>query len=267
MDIGGSGIKIAVFQRDRMSPVRRLPRPSLHPVEFADWLASLAGTDYGAIAVALPASIDPDTGRILHTFHPNWDAGVDLVSIIRHRFSVDRVCVLNDAEAHAFNERTDQRPHLQITLGSSVGIAVIDRDDRFVRTSRGGLDPGRLATGTSSKANTAMFALSGRGLAKLKRTNPYDSTSQYQRLLSEFALGLIVMFRPRMISLSGGIPARYPGLGEQLMQGLLTIMPKWYEPNFGMPHIRVAANSANAALYGAARWTLSNVVASEVDRE
>jgi hypothetical protein len=245
------GIKTALFENHRIvGSVRKEHVPTLDYRRFGDWVAARLGRDFDVIGVAVPGFVDHATETVLYSFYSDWTA-VNLAQVLRDATGVDRVVVMNDAEAHAYSNRHRPRPLVQLTLGSSFGLAVLDVDETFVRPRHGSLDAGRLSVRCDLSNSGAWYSLSGKGLAELERRNAKTAHNLYARLILDFAVGIAVMFQPKTIAFSGGILESLSTSSLNLASAQLAL-PPWYINSFGRPSLVVSDQPSLAGLFGLA---------------
>lgn len=139
-DIGGSRIKAALAQADRLTPLGNCPTPG---ADFAAFLAALSGfaKDYPlrGVAISIAGVIAPETGRIKVANIPCADGRV-LADEISAALSLP-VLVLNDADCFALAEQRQgagrgHRTVFGVILGTGVGGGLVI-DGRLVQGAGG----------------------------------------------------------------------------------------------------------------------------------
>lgn len=250
VDIGGSGVKTALYGQGAC-----LAQPAGAALAEAGvpaigrWLRRRHPGPVDAIAVAIPGMVGPAAGQARFYLAPAW-IEADLAADLTAAFGAIPIVLSNDAEAAAIAAAAEVAPPLlHLTLGTGVGGALVDERGRIVRPHGGAsLNVSMIGAGA---AGPAWKSLGATALGDLERDRGRDAALEvYAGRIAILAGTLAMMAQPRTITLSGGIPASYPGLEAAVALRLPGRLPHWYAGMFGVPAVRVLPDAAHAVLRG-----------------
>ena len=137
--------------------------------------------------------------------------------------------IVNDGDAHvlALKETYVRKSGVSkfgaavnLSLGTSVGFGVLDRDGNLLHTCQGhNWEIGNLRIDTREKNKDLCWALGSEGLKSLEdKKEVADPYVHYGHRLCTFLGGMLApVFHPRIIGLSGGIVA---GHREKIKEGI-----------------------------------------------
>ena len=137
--------------------------------------------------------------------------------------------IVNDGDAHvlALKETYVRKSGVSkfgaavnLSLGTSVGFGVLDRDGNLLHTCQGhNWEIGNLRIDTREKNKDLCWALGSEGLKSLEdKKEVADPYVHYGHRLCNFLGGMLApVFHPRIIGLSGGIVA---GHREKIKEGI-----------------------------------------------
>lgn len=198
-DLGGTNLRIGAVGRDGtiFNRVKQNIPTSKNRNDIADAIVQAAidlGTESGeaplAIAVAVPGTIDPLTGKIRRAPNlPDLD-GFDISTAVSLETNVQTL-IENDANAAAIGERwlgasKDSRDSIMITLGTGVGGGIII-DGKIVRGANGtageighvNVEPDGLPCGCGSHGCVEQYA-SASAVIKMAEEAIGDSDSDWE---------------------------------------------------------------------------------------
>lgn len=259
IDIGGTGVKMAVFQAGgtKVADARTYEKLGVPPdwQAFEHWLSTKINLDADCVAVSCAGLVDSSTGKVMHCGVAGWvhrPLGENLKALCPGA----KVHVLNDAEAHLYAHLAESRqPLLVVAMGSALGLAMTDADGHFVRT-RGALpiELGVLRLATSASRKEAWWALGRPGFNELvAQRGEAGAVEQFGYRLGAFLAQLTGAFLPRSIVVSGGFAAHYwSGLQSAVEHEFRQNLPDYVRDD--PPTITNSPYGRQAALVGIARY-------------
>ena len=170
------------------------------------------------VAIAVPGPVDYSKNMVKSSIFCPWVVG-ELPKKLRSMLGENvEIQLLNDGDAHtlAMIERKDiVLGAISISLGTSFGFGVLDKNGKLVRTLSG--DNWELGHFIISESPLTGFEYSSKvgylfgnnGLTALKQKYGDSAYKLYGELLGGFLLKLTVIFQPNTIFLTGGITKHY----------------------------------------------------------
>jgi polyphosphate glucokinase len=127
VDIGGTGIKVLVLDRDGQPASQRTAEPTPHPATpeaVLDVIAKLAAAhpEFDRVAAGFPGVIRNGVTETAHNLDPAW-VGFDLAAALTTRLGKP-TRVANDADIQGFGAIEGRGVELVLTLGTGVGAAL-----------------------------------------------------------------------------------------------------------------------------------------------
>ncbi len=233
IDIGGSSIKLALFDHDALIAAAtsdRYDQPSLD--QLAAQLARVAAQlsippDITAIGICLPGIMAPDGVRIERSVNLPALQGTNLPELIAHATAAPApVRIFTDAHAAAFGYWSDHALPgrlLAISLGTGVGACVLDNGQQLLVTARSSGHLGQIDVGpcddpqpigpdtglNSLEAYIGLPALHARyGTALADRLATLTAADPPIRALVRALRIAHAIYRPQHIALLGGLGLR-----------------------------------------------------------
>lgn len=202
------------------------------------------------VGISMAGIVDSKKGYVRLCRHWPWAEG-DL----RCRLENDLDCpvvIMNDGEAHGYAMlRTPavEFGAVSISLGTSVGVGIIDADRHVVRPLTGeNWELGHWPLHTQASNRSVWWALGSPGLAELEtRRGDRAGKKHFGYRLGAFITQLTGVFQMRSVVLSGGLAQScWPYMRPALLAELSNL-----SSDFGRPEI-ILSPHAEAALVGVA---------------
>ena len=175
-----------------------------------------------AIVISTGGFIDSSTGVVVRSDSLAWGKKIPLSSILRANFGGCYVYVINDGIAHAraAADSPNNASSITLALGTGPAFGVIDRDSRVSFPCTGDYwDIFQLLSPTSNdnKLSEKQQMLNGgaitaSALVRLEEEFGELSAEAIKELgtqVGHFISPFVLLFRPRLVILSGGIVFRY----------------------------------------------------------
>lgn len=262
IDIGGSGVKAALFEGTLAQPGRlQLLYEPVQLIEpdwnaFGAWLVrQLPAWDLDRVGVSAAGFVDASSGTVLFSRVTGWQHR-PIVQELGDCFGGIPVALLNDAEAHLAACLGDYpNPLISLALGTSVGFGLSTAEGTIGRPRPDvNYDIGEWRLATRATDPHVWWALGAPGLDELQRGLGRERGARhYGARLGAFLVSLCSVFRPHAVVLSGGIVETY---GESLLESaageFAVQQPDWLDA----PQLVLSPWGTHAALYGAARHAL-----------
>lgn len=259
-DIGGSGVKTALWEGTSGSDIRLISEPRLFSnpdwTRLGQYLAERIPEGGETIGISCAGFIDCSAGIVKLCRVAGWK-NRPLANEFRDAFSVRDVVLLNDAEAHlAAHLDMAKHPLISLSLGTSVGFAISTERGLISRPrSDVNFDIGAMTLPTRASDNHVWWALGSPGLEELqKNIGQGEGVAHYGYRLGAFLVSLGSIFRPRIVVLSGGIVERHwKTMLPAVLSEMSTCKPDWLEDI----EILRSSREKNAALWGMAKYICS----------
>lgn len=207
VDIGGAGARLALSTRSGLKDIRHEHPNSVQ--ELLDCIRNLTnGRGPDALAMAVPCWVRDK--QVVHCHTARWLEGNPAETIRRELLlNNEKIHIIHDGEAHALALKKHPRVRfgaIHFAVGSGVGFGVLGENGEVLRSLSGDnweLNDVRLVTSAHEKE---MWRLLGSdGFEEQKNRTDTDGYNYYGWRLGSFACQLSLIFRPRVIGLSGGI--------------------------------------------------------------
>ena len=258
-DLGGSGVKTVQVEGSfpvdslRRARIQYFPQPDW--ARFIQWANNSGLIDDNVFGVSCAGFIEKE-GTVSLFRVGGW----------KDRRLVDDLCrarpgckafLLNDAEAHLvahFGLYDD--PQMCISLGTSPGFAISNRNGEIVRTLVDiNFDIGTLRLPTSAKNSQVWWALGSNGLTSLtKELGRRGGMKRYGYRLGGFMASLCSIFRPKTLVFSGGITEDgWEDFSNTMISEFDAECPGWLD----RPRIVKSPYPREAALVGVAKYAAS----------
>lgn len=248
VDIGGSGVRLAVLEYGNLSTPTRQSVKSIDDLVHAIRDCTQSPS---AVAISLAGFVDSKSGYVRLSRSAPWSEGK-----FKSRLSEILGCpvaVMNDGEAHAqaINQMSGvELGAVSLSLGTSVGMGLLDPDGRVIRPCSGeNWDIGDVQLKNTSAADPSVWwALGSQGLADLEKK--YGTSAGRQRFgfrLGSYIVQLCSTFQPKTVVLSGGIAVS----AWEEMKGPIRSELERVPAHFVTPRVQLSP-FAEAALVGAA---------------
>ena len=261
-DIGGSGVKTVRFHylqqevlQDKFE-VTHYDKPDWS--DFTNWLKNMELLDSDVIGFSCAGFIEAD--KCVKMFRVGGWLDKKLIDEIKQILPNAKVFLLNDAEAHLMaHHGLYEYPQMSISLGTSLGFALADNKGNIVRTlSDINFDIGAMTIPTKSSCNEVWWALGTEGLGDLqKKLGEIEGVKHYGFRLGSFIVNLCIIFRPKIVLISGGIAEKWwDTLQKSMFSDFNHSKPDWLES----PNIFKSPFGVNAALVGIGKYVLQRTV-------
>jgi len=144
---------------------------------------------------------------------------------------------------------------MSISLGTSLGFAIADKNGNIVRTLADiNFDVGELSLSSKASNSHLWWALGSNGLGELQTNlGQTDGVKHYGYGLGSFLVNICSIFRPKSVVISGGITEKWGNDFQQLMFSEFNhSKPDWLEDQ----NIYKSPFGVNAALVGIGKYIL-----------
>lgn len=274
VDIGGTNIKIGVFEDDALLFKTSVKTPTGDPQAVCTLIAQqLAHQRVQLVGVGTAGSVEFRHGTVSAS-NLGWE-GVKLRQMLEAQLKLP-VWVDNDAQAAAMAEWHDgvcqgAQCALYITLGTGIGGAMIVGGQPFRGPNNLGAEfghtiihPDGLPCGCGRRgcfetyaSATALSRMAGGRSAyalvqSAKAGNP-ESLAIFNRYVHELCIGLgnlIMIFDPEVIALGGGVSGAGEFLSDACQKELARVFAETTDPLYCK--IRIAKHQNDAGILGAA---------------
>jgi predicted NBD/HSP70 family sugar kinase len=179
-----------------------------------------------------------------------------------HKFAPSiEIFLINDAEAHLMAHIGLYRnPLICISLGTSLGFAVCDKEGNAIRALDGAnYDLGAVRIPTRASNNSVWWALGSHGLAELQNSfGDSGGAEHFGYRLGAFLVSICSIFRPASVVFSGGIINKWWDVMKNALIGEFNHhTPDWLEkPDFiKSPYCTYAALKGLAKYVGRKKMT------------
>jgi glucokinase len=259
VDIGGTKTHVAFFgDSGEIEKESRFKTPP----EYNDFLAELsthiihdgAAQPIEAIGLAVPGSIEQESGKILALGNLSWE-NKPIVGDIGQLLKIDKVYLENDANLAALAEARAMPKAapllLYITLSTGIGSGIIVNNQLLTELS--GSEAGQMmvrnAAGEQHRWET--FA-SGRALVRLtgKEAAELKDSALWQEYTMLVCMGLqpaISVLRPQVVVIGGGVGAHLESFQEELEKQLSELN---HSRTYTDPVIQPAHFGEKSVVYG-----------------
>ncbi|MCL2057801.1 MAG: ROK family protein [Oscillospiraceae bacterium] len=276
VDIGGTTVKMGILDKDAgLIDIRQIDMVVRNPELMADRIATLA-KEYapGIVGVGSAGAVNHKTG-LVSAGNLEWRE-VPLRAMLEERLRVP-VWVDNDAKAALMAEWHSgvckgTRCAVCVTLGTGLGGGLLIDGKPWRGDDNTAFELGHIVThgksyaGTASKEGRLECYASGIGLSRLTGGRPAREVvegvmagdtaamSVFDEMIGELAIGLctvIILFKPEVIALGGGISAA----GGYLLDGVRNKVAEYRggrSNNYDVEQIKLAVHGNNAGMIGAA---------------
>lgn len=267
LDIGGSGVK--TIKLKSVSDINALEKFEIDHYDnpdwgnFTEWANSKNLIDSDLIGISCAGFIE-NNGNIKLFRVGGWQ-DKKIVREFQLYSSTSRIFLLNDAEAHLMaHVDLYEKPAMSISLGTSVGFSISDKNGRIVRPPDNvNFDIGELSLQTRASNNKVWWALGANGLTELINTLGNDEgAKRFGNRLGAFLANLSSIFRPKTVVLSGGIAENcWSKFNSTVYEKFGYQKPDWL-PN---PNIVKSPFCRSAALVGMAKYIAANINGEVLD--
>lgn len=230
IDVGGTNLVLGLVQDGKV--VRRVSKPWF-PLEasleqtldiLADQIDDILTPDTEKIGIGVPSVVDVKQGIVYDTANiPSWTE-VPLKDLLEKRFQLP-VSINNDANCYAMGVYegypSDARPEVLvvITLGTGVGIGVVDRGRLFCGANCGAGELGTLTYRGSTLehyCSKQFFVENGwDSLSAARAASDGDPRAlglfdELGKQMGDLLCTVLFAYDPSHIALGGGIAYTYP---------------------------------------------------------
>ena len=208
VDVGGSGVRMAQQNGRTIGTIRNFQISSKE--DFIRRISETAnGSHISGIALSVAGFVNSEKGVVILSRNASYLEG-NLVSLLKSRFPLAKVRLVNDGEAHACSllcqGQNVKFGAIHLAFGTSVAFGVLDENKKVIRTCGGeNWDIGDFCLKTSASMPEAYFALGSAGLRELESKLGSGAYRQFGYRIGGLLNQLATIFRPRTIGLSGGI--------------------------------------------------------------
>lgn len=253
VDIGGSGVKTALFESSKhydtpkkLTETQFFDNPDFD--NFAPWLSYKVDNDFDVLGVSCPGIIQDDI--VARCYIANWQ-NKDLINELSTQYSAEAV-LLNDAEAHLMaNVVRHTYPLMGISLGTSFGFAMTDSLGILYRSPKlHNFEIGGMVLKSSANNPQVWYALGSKGLKDLQEEKgEMRGARHFGYRLGAFLLQLNTLFAPAHIVISGGIAQTYADtLLEAIQQEFVASQQDT------LPQVHISPYGRDTALWGMAYY-------------
>ena len=281
IDIGGTSIKIGVFDGDTLVYRDSRQTPFANPAAVCDLIADmLAGQDVQLVGVGTAGSVDPRRDTVFAS-NLGWE-GVHLREMLGERLGLP-VWVDNDAQAAMMAEWHDGACRgaecaLYITLGTGIGGAMIINSKPYRGRNHLGAEFGHMILHPDGPrcgcgrcgcleyyaSATALKRMAGgrpcREILDKAKAGNRAMLSVFEAFVHELSLGLnslIMAFDPEYIVLGGGLSGAGDFLADACQRELERIFADTTDPLYC--RVRIAKHQNDAGIIGAALLARENL--------
>lgn len=274
VDIGGTSIKVGVFEEGRLLFKSSAATPPDDPQAVCAVIAQLlAGKDISLVGVGSAGSVD-FVKETVTASNLGWN-GVKLRAMLEDALHLP-VWVDNDAQAALMAEWKDgvcrdAQCALYLTLGTGIGGAMIVAGKPYRGKNNLGAEFGHMmihAGGpkcSCGRRGCLEYYASATGLRRMAGGQPTQAIISaakardpqmlrvFNRYVQELAVGLsnlIMIFDPEVIVLGGGVSGAGQFLADACQRELLNIFRKTTDPL--LCQVKIASHKNNAGIIGAA---------------
>jgi hypothetical protein len=240
VDVGGSGARLGLADGNPAAPFCRIvnEQPRSMPELAAAILRLTEGTAPDILALAVPAQLIG--GKIPHCWHAPWlegDPAAALSALLQ--LPPERISVVNDGQAHALALRRHPEAvfgAIHFALGTEVAFGVLDTDGQPLHALSGGnWEIGDFPLPVAEAEKGAWKLLGSIGFEAERGRTDCDGYASFGKRLGAFAAELAIVFRPRTVGFSGGIPRHNwnriePGFQEGFSRGLEGLRSPFPQP-------------------------------------
>ena len=240
IDVGGTNLVLGLVQDGKI--VKRVSNPWFpHEASLQETLDTLSERisgiitpDTDKIGIGVPSVVDVNRGIVYDTVNiPSWTE-VPLKEVLEQRFGIP-VAVNNDANCYAMGVyegyAADAKPEVLvvITLGTGVGMGIVDRGRLFVGANCGAGELGSLPyRGATLEAFCSKQFFAGSGwdsmtASQAARNGDPRATALFTDLgkrLGDLLCTVMFAYDPSHIAFGGGVAYNYP-LFRQSMEARL----------------------------------------------
>ncbi len=253
LDIGGSGVKalkLSSFNEVNYSNlihgITYYSNPDWN--NFVHWADQKRLFDSKVIGISCAGFIEAD--KKVNLFRVGGWHNKLLIAEIKEIVPNAKVFLLNDAEAHLMaHHDLFELPQMSISLGTSLGFAISDKNGKIVRTlSDINFDLGAIRLSTKATNSQLWWALGSNGLAELQNSlGKTEGARHYGYRLGAFLADICSIFQPKSVVLSGGVTeAWWEVFQHTLLSEFKNSVPDW----LGKITIYKSPFGINAALVG-----------------
>lgn len=258
LDIGGSGVKAVQLSSNnisysQMTPlIKHFSKPDWD--NFVYWADKKGLLDCSDIAISCAGFVEAD--KKVSLFRVGGWRNKLLVAEIKEIVPSAKVFLLNDAEAHLMaHYDLFETPQMSISLGTSLGFAISDKNGKIVRTlSDINFDLGAMRLSIKAANSQLWWALGSNGLAELqKKMGETEGARHYGYRLGAFLVDICSVFQPKTVVLSGGITeAWWDVFQHNMISEFKNSTPDW----LGKITIYKSPFGEHAALIGMSKYLI-----------
>lgn len=257
-DIGGSGVKTVQLLHlhqgfsENSLEVTHFNNPNW--TDFTNWLNKEGLLDSDVFGISCAGFIEAD--KQVKMFRVGDWHDKKLVDEIKQFVPKAEVFLLNDAEAHLMaHQGLCEYPQMSISLGTSLGFALADRNGNIFRTLADiNFDIGAMRLSTKASNNQVWWALGSNGLLELQNNlGELEGVKHFGYRLGAFLNSICSIFRPKSVLISGGIADKFwNDFKAPVISEFNHSKPDWLES----PNISKSPFGVNAALVGMGNYIL-----------
>lgn len=274
VDIGGTSIKIGIFDGDRLIHKDNQKTPADDAPGVCEAIARmLKGWQVDCVGVGTAGSVDPVKGTVFAS-NLGWE-GIHLKDMLENALHVP-VCVDNDAQAALLAEQHDgackgAQCALYLTLGTGIGGAMIVDGKPYRGRNHLGAEFGHMIIRpdgprcSCGRRGCLEYYASATGLRRMsnwKTTQEIIAGAKdgddpmrrvFNRYIRNLCIGLnnlIMAFDPEVIVLGGGVSGAGDFLADHCQQELARIFSNTTDPL--LCRVRIAHHKNDAGIIGAA---------------
>ncbi len=275
VDIGGTSIKVGVFEDDRLLCKNSIQTPFADPQAVCEEIARmLDGQNVSFVGVGTAGSVSIKEGTVFAS-NLGWE-GVHLQKMLEDRLSLP-VCVDNDAQAALMAEWADgvckdTECALYLTLGTGIGGAMIVNGKPYRGRNNLGAEFGHMITHANGPkcgcgrrgcfeyyaSATALRRMahgrSTRDIVSAAKSGDSQMKHVFGQYIRELCIGLnnlIMAYDPEVIVLGGGVSGAGSFLSDACQRELERIFAQTTDPL--LCSIQTAKHKNDAGIIGAAQ--------------
>jgi len=258
IDVGGSKVLVTTFsETGEALDSKKIKTPHMYP-EFIEEVKKLAievldGKEPKACAIAMPGSIDRDSGTVLSFGNLPWEnvhVRDDLSDTITCPIYIENDAKMAGlAEADSVKDLYSRVLYITVSTGIGLGLVVDGVIDQSIHDSGGHAirmeHNGKVMSWEEIASGSALFKKTGHLASEL----PDDSPEWYilSRNLALMMINLIGLHSPDCIVIGGGVGSLLEKYHERLHEELELYRDKMIT---NMPQIVKAQHPEEAVVYG-----------------
>jgi len=256
IDLGGHGAAAALVEIGDNGAKVRSERFDWQPSSTVE-LAQLAIKTFGHFdGLGLSTAGYVKYGNVTLCRAQPWVQGNTVAELLKALPQRSKVAVLNDGEAHTIaaifgKDPRDSHPLLSFGIGTSVSFGRTSDQGEIERPlSMRNWDIGSMRVRSRCSHPEIWWACGSNGLAELESSmSPDQALQHFGARLGALVADFTILFQPRTVVLSGGIPDRH---GNKLLDPANAELSKILPDHVQMPRLEKSLWGRNAGIVGGA---------------